>query len=357
LEKKRYEQVADELKQMVSEMSGNDKLPSIRALMQQFNVSQVTLNRSLSILETGASIRRRSGKGYYVSEKRAGLKTRSHIAFVFCYRQEHMSNPLYGAMIARFLQKMTSTDDVLEIFACDEMKDIAKFRESFSEKKFDKCILMGCSKQSFLYALHDMAVDIVQIYPNTFTENDAVVQIDNNTIIEQLVEHLTGLGHSRITMVHGQGFEHVNMLDQEERMEAFYRAIEKRGLAYSARSMVYGGFNVETGYQAGLRILDTLPELRPTAIIANDYCAGGIYRAANELGLRIPEDISIAGIDNLPLCQCFSPQLTSVDINWPMAVDIAFDWVIHGIAESEVRLIPTNLIVRGSTGKCPAPAK
>lgn len=353
MKRKRYEEVADELRQMVATMPENDKLPSIRSLMQQFNVSQATLDRSLNTLEGNGFIRRCSGQGYYVPEKNFCFEMQSRVVFVFCYHQEHMSNPLYGAIIARFLQKMDDLNNVFEILPCDETEDVVKFRERFSSKKFNKCIIMGCSKQSFLYALHDMGIEIVQIYPNVLSRFATAILIDNKSIIEQLVEHFCQLGHKRLAMVHGQGFEHVNMLDQEERMEAFYAALRKRGLVCSPRSMIYGGFDVDSGYRAGMQLLNTIPELRPTAIIANDYNAGGIYRAAGELGLRIPEDLSIAGIDNLPLCQCIVPPLTSIDINWSTAVDMAIDLLRNGGGEAKIQLVATRLVERASTGMSP----
>ena len=134
-------------------------------------------------------------------------------------------------------------------------------------------------------------------------------------------------------------------------MEAFYQILKRRALPFSAsRSMLYGGFDTETGYQAAMRLLDTAPELRPSAIIANDYIAAGVYRAAAELGLRIPDDLSVTGIDNLPQCLSLSPLLTTVDIEWSAAVDLVVHLIENPADGNPLRRTPVKLIKRASTG-------
>ncbi len=80
----------------------------------------------------------------------------------------------------------------------------------------------------------------------------------------------------------------------------FYESMRKYGLPVTASQVKYGGFTAEEGYAAARELLALPPELRPTAIFGNDHNVAGIYRAVQEAGLRIPEDISVMGFDNIP---------------------------------------------------------
>ena len=346
----RYQFVTKELRRMMADLPQDARLPGIRALMERFQVSQVTVARALTDLVQSSEVVHRPGRGYFSTTFCAERKRR-RVAFCFCYQRKRMDNPLYGVMIAAFLQQADIHDYELNVFACDEMEESGKFRARFEGNQPSCCVLLGCSNQSFLYVLRDLKIPIVQLYPNVIAGEEPVVLIDNHAIIELLIDHLTGLGHKHIAMLHGQGFDNTHMFDQEERMEAFYQILKRRALPFSAsRSMLYGGFDTETGYQAAMRLLDTAPELRPSAIIANDYIAAGVYRAAAELGLRIPDDLSVTGIDNLPQCLSLSPLLTTVDIEWSAAVDLVVHLIENPADGNPLRRTPVKLIKRASTG-------
>jgi len=113
----------------------------------------------------------------------------------------------------------------------------------------------------------------------------------------------------------------------------------------------YGDFYVDGGYEHGKALL-SLPD-RPTAIFAgSDMQALGVLRAARELGLRVPDDVSVVGFDNVPESALTNPPLTTVD--QPIhrmgaeALRLIVDLVEGNTREPHVRL-PTTLVVRGTT--------
>lgn len=119
--------------------------------------------------------------------------------------------------------------------------------------------------------------------------------------------HLVQLGHRRIGMIAGPD----RILCCRARLDGFRAAIDGAGLAVDADLIVRAGLTQDEG-RAAARALLTRPR-RPTAIFAsNDLQAFGVYQAARELGLRIPEDLSVVGFDDLPLAALVDPPLTTV---------------------------------------------
>ena len=101
------------------------------------------------------------------------------------------------------------------------------------------------------------------------------------------------------------------MLCSRARIDGYRTALDEAGVAVDPGLVRYGDFFVGGGYTHGMDLLDR-PD-RPTAIFAgSDFQALGVMRAARELGLRVPEDLSIVGYDDLPLTEWIGPPLTTI---------------------------------------------
>lgn len=120
-------------------------------------------------------------------------------------------------------------------------------------------------------------------------------------------EHLIGLGHRRVGMIGGPA----DMLCTQARVDGYRTALERAGIEVDKDLVRYGDFHHRGGF-ARTRELLALPD-PPTAIFAgSDEQAMGAYQAARLAGLRIPEDLSVVGFDDLPTCEWLSPPLTTV---------------------------------------------
>ena len=162
--------------------------------------------------------------------------------------------------------------------------------------------------------------------------------------------HLIGLGHRRIAVVGGPE----NMLAVRARLDGFRSAHAEAGLPVDERLFRSGNFYIESGYAAGRDLL-SLPEAeRPTAVFAgSDVQAIGILRAAQELGLSVPGDLSIVGYDDVPQGTWVYPALTSVTQRLAtmgtMATELLMD-LVEGKKQIATRInLTTELIVREST--------
>lgn len=164
--------------------------------------------------------------------------------------------------------------------------------------------------------------------------------------------HLLGLGHRRIACITGPS----DMLCSRARVDGFRSAHEEAGVPHDPSLVVNGNFYVEAGYEQGLRMLSA-PD-RPTAIFAgSDMQAIGVLRAAHELGLSVPRDLSVVGYDDLPLASWAWPPLTTV--RQPLtemgaaATRMLFE-MAAGRAPAVTRLnLSTDLVLRESTAALP----
>lgn len=120
-------------------------------------------------------------------------------------------------------------------------------------------------------------------------------------------EHLLGLGHRRIAAITGPADFHCSLA----RLDGYRSALDRAGLAVDPDLIRYGDFSSDDGLRHAAGLL-ALPD-PPTALFAgNDQQAFGAYEAARRGGLRIPEDLSVVGFDNLPAARWASPPLTTI---------------------------------------------
>ncbi|MGX6603164.1 LacI family DNA-binding transcriptional regulator [Micromonosporaceae bacterium Da 78-11] len=156
--------------------------------------------------------------------------------------------------------------------------------------------------------LHRLNVPMVIIDPAGGTAADVpTIGATNWSGGRTATEHLLSLGHRRIGIVEGPK----NLLCSRARLDGYRAALESGGIRVDQRLIEPGDFRHESGFAAGARLLDR-PE-RPTAIFAsNDQMALGVYEAARLRGLRVPQDISVIGFDDLPEARWSAPPLTTV---------------------------------------------
>ena len=119
--------------------------------------------------------------------------------------------------------------------------------------------------------------------------------------------HLAGLGHTRIAFVSGPA----TFRSSHERRSGFEEALAEHGLTLSRAYTVEGAYTYESGISAGQTLLGMSPP--PTAVFAgNDEMAAGILQAARQMGVRVPEDLSVVGFDDFQIASRLWPTLTTV---------------------------------------------
>jgi DNA-binding LacI/PurR family transcriptional regulator len=175
------------------------------------------------------------------------------------------------------------------------------------------------------------------------------VQIDEAQAMELVLEHLLSLGHRSIAQVGGSS----QIISTWAKTEQFNRIFARNEMTPDPTlCLEEAGYDSETGYRQTNALLDD--GHRPTAIIAiNDAVALGVLKSLREHGLRIPEDVSVAGYDNTFLSTVAVPMLTTVDYDYDLLgeklVQTAIS-AIHGAQTQRTQIIQPSLVVRDSTG-------
>lgn len=201
-------------------------------------------------------------------------------------------------------------------------------------------------------------VDILQAANIPFVAIDRVpdgysgpsVMLDNLEAGRLAAEHLLDLGHRCLAHLAGP----LSIRLARERLAGFQQAIEARGLTLNAEAIAEGNcnFTCHSGYLAMQRLL-ALP-VRPTAVFAaNDLMAIGAMRAVDEAGLRVPQHISIVGVDDIEVAAFQTPPLTTICQPFTQLATQGVQLLLDILAGKELTrpqvVIEPTLIIRQST--------
>jgi Transcriptional regulators len=164
-------------------------------------------------------------------------------------------------------------------------------------------------------------------------------------------QHLLGLGHRKVAYLSGP----TQLESARERLSGFYWAYQEKGLQTSADCVFEGNYQYESGYRAADKILGK----HFTAVACgNDVMAYGIIKRCGELGIRVPEDLSIVGFDNLTFSELIKPALTTVSQSGYAigyrACQLAFQEIEDPKAHKQTILLEPDLVVRNSTAPAEA---
>jgi LacI family transcriptional regulator len=214
-------------------------------------------------------------------------------------------------------------------------------------------ILMSYISEHDTYLLQEMVSDGIPfvIIGSVAERKSTVVDVDNRGGVEQAVNHLIELGHRRMGCISGpRDSPHVG-----QRLHGFRNALLTHGIALETCPVVDGDFSRQSGYAAMARLLEG-PD-PPTAVFAaSDLMAVGAMQCLHERGVRIPRDISLVSFDDTILATATYPTLTAVRQPIRELGEVAMDLLhkkIHGMPSPSSIILPTELIVRDSTGAPP----
>jgi LacI family transcriptional regulator len=176
------------------------------------------------------------------------------------------------------------------------------------------------------------------------------IRIDNVGGAQQVMRHLISLGHRRIAIVKGDpGNE-----DGRERLAGYHAELRANNIDVRDELIVAGDFTEQSGYAAGRILLDLMNP--PTAVFAsNDEMAIGVLRSFREGGIKVPEEIAVAGFDDIQISSLIHPSLTSVHVDISDLGSLAAERLIEILANGTKRktiksiVLPCRLVIRDST--------
>lgn len=196
-------------------------------------------------------------------------------------------------------------------------------------------------------AIPSASIPVVAIDPHTGRTGPSTVEVDNIGGARAATEHLIGLGHTRIAHIRGR----TDLVSAEQREQGYREALQAAGLPYDPELVRVGGYRAVETTEAAHELL-SLPN-RPSAIFAaNDLSAIRVLEVAAEMGIRVPEELSVVGFDNVPEAANCSPALTTV--SQPMhqigaeAIRILME-LLNGESKEEHLRLPASMVIRAST--------
>ena len=228
-----------------------------------------------------------------------------------------------------------------------------KLARLYRQKRIDGLLIIALhTSDHFLGTLEELHMPMVVVGEKADFPSVCSVSCDDQRGIKALCAHLYALGHRRIAYVDGPP----DISTANRRKQAYLAFCRTKKLNNPAWYVQPGVYSMQSGREAGHDLLTSRP--RPTAIIAaNDMMAYGVMESARELNLRVPEDVSIGGFDDLPTAAERCPSLTTV--HQPvkemgeLSARIVLQSLSSGVPPKGQTVMDVSLVIRESTAPPP----
>lgn len=263
-----------------------------------------------------------------------------------------------------FAKVSKKIEDVLfsrnySVIVCNSAYDINReleYLKTLRSKMVDGILIVPVTLESnHLEKFKRTGIPIVILDRSIPDINMDTILVDNFKSGYNAAKYLTSLGHKNIGYI-DRIYDHSHSL---ERKNGFIKAIREQGLSLDEKNIVRGGFTFDDGVRAAKELV--VRDSKITAIFSfNDINALGAMRGLTDLGLRIPEDVSVMGNDDIPFSSIYVPSLTTIRYPTDEMADKASNLLLKRITEPNFRrtkkiIIPTELIIRESTARIKNP--
>lgn len=328
-------------------------MATIKEIAKKANVSPATVSKALnSRHDVSAETRRKileiaKAQNFVPSASAKNLKLRrtENIGVIFCRESQPLSgNPFYSRVLEGIEAEsaVNNYNLILHLLPNDYRETLPKM---IREKQVDGIILVGVMREDFMRRLTEMQITGVLVDPKFHLENMSQVFIDNDHGAFQATQHLINFGHKRIGFISGD----LERRSFSLRLKGYRKALEYHGIAFDEKLVKTGG--LEKGYEHTAKLLEL--EDPPTAIFsANDINAILGYKAIIDAGLKIPDDISVIGFDDIEMAKISNPPLTTIRVYkeemGSIAVRILLQTLRNEIDKPFTTLIPVKLVERDS---------
>jgi len=321
-----------------------ERLPSTKEISERMGVSLVTVHRALQELVSAGVVRRGQGRGTFVHEEysRRAAQAGLRLGLVF-HAQSSLADSYHGRVLegVRRVADERGVDLVILRFGEDWRNECHGYiYVNPFEEQLDRPPRFG----------QESGPPIVLVGASYERAGVASIDIDNVDVARQAVAHLAELGHRRVGFVGDSSA----VSNSRDRREGFALACERFGLEPRDDAWVLcDGWRLDDA--AADRLLAVLTARdRPTAVFAGGYYfALDVYAAARRAGLRIPQDVTVVGVDDPPSAGHLSPPLTTVRQPLDELGRAAAELLLRakaGDAPTARRTLAAELVVRESSG-------
>lgn len=220
-------------------------------------------------------------------------------------------------------------------------------------KNLDGILALGTFKKKDIDKIRDIGKPCIFIDSNPDPQYFDSVIIDFNSATRKALDYLIELGHEFIGFIGGVETDMYGNRFKDLRQDVFEKYLKEKNI-FNEELVKIGGYNPKDGYTNLKEMLAS--DVKPTAVfVANDTIAVGCYKAASELGIKIPEELSIVGFNDVATAKYMMPPLTTVklytEVMGETAVDLLIDRLTNKREVSKKIVIDTKLMIRESSAE------
>ena len=350
-----YVQVYDSLYKIITEKNwqAEELLPSERELSTMFDVDRLTGRKALAMLAKEGLV-----------EKIAGLGTRVKNVSLHLYDNSNYRNLLF--LLPRVTNSIVSAQLITESFITNLFYRVEReckkqgfnlvyttisenelLADVLKDRAIKGILFVSKVSEKFIYEAHKLKIPAVVV--NNESNCYPTIRADREKGTYEAIKNLIDLNHRQICFISGI----VDYVTSKDSFHGFQRALMDANIDWKQQIFKEGDWTFEGGFKAMEEILKEQSPL-PTAVFAcNDMTAIGAMEAIKTAGLKIPQDISVIGFDNIQQSKYCSPKLTTVGVNTSLMGKIACEHLFMSLKNHEIHniqiILPTELVLREST--------
>ncbi len=328
----------------------------IREIAKRAKVSTATVSRTINRIPTVDPLLAKrvwrvvNELGYYPNRQaRALVSGRSRI---FGLIVSEITNPFFPEIVQSFedLAVQHNYELLLTSTVHDPKRMEMSVRRMIERRVDGVAILTFGMEDSLIGDLRFRKVPLVFVDVGPRIPGVSNIRVQYQEGIREAVQHLAALRHTRIAFVSGP----LTLRSAVARKVAFEQSMQEIGLKVARELIIEGDHTMKGGMRALLELLSVRE--RPTAVLcSNDMTAIGVMREAFDYGIRVPEDLSLVGFDDIRMAQFMIPPLTTVQMSQTELANLAFQALLNHVESDSLSLkhkeyiLHTTLVVRKST--------
>ena len=342
----KYLLVEKYIKKSIKNKTIIDKLPGERTLAKELGFSYMTIRKAIDNLVAQGVLYKVPTKGTFVAESKTRKnKTRNIGYFLDSSIESGVSSPYYSLIFNELEKQAASLGYSLVYFS-----DLGNANDEDILAKLDGVIASCFPRIENIIQTIKHQVPVVVIDNASSDKSIPSVIIDNFNAVLDSFDHLYKLGHRRIAFMTGLEDSDVG----KNRCAGYQSGLSKHGLEHDEALVYRGNYSFNSGLEGAAHFLSLQDP--PTAILcANDSMALGAMRRLHHEGIKVPDEISILGFDDIEVASQISPALTTVKAPVEQIANTAVCMLDHLIKgeplENKHVALPAELIIRKTCAK------
>ena len=283
---------------------------------------------------------------------RALTRNRSYVLEILIPHEDYFYSSEYFSELIFGIEKVVHDSDYNLIFNTYDPGRGAEYSVLYKQRKVDGLLIVApASKDRTIAKLHQESIPFVLVNGRVDDLEVSFVDVDNVAGTFQAVQYLYDLGHRRIGIITGN----LLVVNARHRLQGYLDFLSERGFPEAEKWIFHGNWSEESGY-AGFSHLVNLKDPPSAIFCSNDLMAIGAMRAAADMGVKIPETVSIVGYDDIRLASFVNPRLTTIHQPIDLVGKTAAELLLRLLSDQQDHpqqvTLQSELVVRKS---CEAP--